>query len=543
MNDFDAIVVGGGHNGLVSSMYLARAGLRVLVIERRSELGGPCGPVDYFPGYRNSITNSPGSLDPSIVAELELAKHGLEFTNVDPTLVMPLADGSHFVAWQDQRRVVEQLERYSKHDAVEFFNILKFFDDFAKTIAVSPYEPPPSLAVIAARLKTPADEDAFAKIFFGSLKDLLDERLESDSVKALLAIRGVVSIQAGPSTPGTPLPLLMRPLSLLARGASSGNDPRLAPLRGTAGYPKGGMVSIIAAMERGLRAHGATVLTGIAVSRVLVENGAVVGVEVAGGRCFRAPIVASNLNPKTTLLELVGQGELPDSIERRVRAKVMRGAAFKVALALDRPPRYRFAANDNDGLRLSGCQFRIAPSVEYMDRAFDDARYGKPSSQPLIWGLCPTLITDGLAPPGHHLLSLNIWHAPYALREGSWDTERDRFGQRCVDLMEEYMPGLKDSIVNHRYWSPVDLEREYGLVEGNIIQGDGLPSQMFSLRPVAGVSGYRTPIDGLYLCGVGTWPGGYVSGIPGHNAGKQILRDLKVAASSPVQQPMDATGG
>ena len=200
-----------------------------------------------------------------------------------------------------------------------------------------------------------------------------------------------------------------------------------------------------------------------------------------------------------------------------------------MALGLNRAPRYRFAPDGDEGRALASCQFRIAPSVEYMDRAFDDAKYGVPSAGPLIWGLCPSMLEPALAPPGRHLLSLNVWHAPYHLREGTWAEERDRFGNRCIDIMDTYMPGLKDSIVERRFWSPVDLERDYGLLEANVIHGDILPGRSFSLRPVPGMSEYRTPVEGLYLCGSGTWPGGFVSGVPGHNASHQVLNDVRDA--------------
>lgn len=204
----------------------------------------------------------------------------------------------------------------------------------------------------------------------------------------------------------------------------------------------------------------------------------------------------------------------------------MKGSAFKLILSLDRPPRFRHARSVEEAELFSSCQFRIAPSCEYMDRAYDDSKYGDPSRRPMMWGLCPTMIDPELAPSGRHMLSVNVWHAPYDLRSGNWSTERDRFGDRCVSILEEFMPGLADSIVDRRYLSPVDLAREYGLLESNVVQGDVLAGRMFSLRPLAGMSDYRTPVRGLYLCGTGTWPGGFVSGIPGHNASHALLADL-----------------
>jgi phytoene dehydrogenase-like protein len=526
--EFDAILIGGGHNGLVAAFYLANAGLRTLVLERRHLPGGPCATVEFFPGHRSSITNSPGSLEGTIAAEMRLEQHGLTLLPTSgPSLFTPFEDDSCFVAWRDQARVAAQLDSYAPGDAEGFFGVLRYIDDFAAVLGVSPFEPPPSLRAIAAKLTTPELEEAFGKIFLGSIRDLAAEWLQSEQARALIAIRGVVAIQAGPSTPGTPVPLLIRPLSLAARKPTDANDPRLQPLRGTTGFPKGGMGAIAAAMARAVIAAGGIIRTHAEVRSILVENGRAIGVALRDGRTVRAPIVVSNVNPKTTLLQLVPPGALPVPIERRVQRLTMHGSAFKLALSLDRFPRFRHARSEEEARSFAGCQFRIAPSVAYMDRAFDEAKYGRPSARPLMWGLVPTLIDPDIAPPGRHLLSVNVWHAPYRLAEGSWEEERDRFGERCIGVLEEFMPGLRDSIVERRFFSPVDLEREYGLVEANIIQGDILAGRMFSLRPLAGMSDYHTPIAGLYLCGTGTWPAGYVSGIPGHNAAQAVLRDVR----------------
>ncbi|NIF80035.1 NAD(P)/FAD-dependent oxidoreductase [Paraburkholderia sp. Cy-641] len=523
---YDAIVIGGGHNGLVSAFYLARAGRRVLVLERRRALGGPCGTVEYFPGHRSSITNSTGSLEQTIAADMQLERHGLRFISTDPTLFTRFDTGRYFVGWRDQNRVREQLASFAKGDEERFFGLLAYVDRFAQALGVSPFEPPPSLRDMLAKIDSPELEDAFGKFFFGSIRDLAEEWLQSEEARALIAIRGCVAVQAGPSTPGTAVPMLIRPLSLAARKPTSPDDPRLMPLRGSTGFPKGGMGAIIAAMARAVVEAGGEIRTDVAVRRILVENGAAVGVETASGECFRAPVVVSNANPKTTLLDLLPAGAIRANTLERVRRIPMKGSAFKIALSLDRPPHVADGATDEETRQIASCQFRIAPSVEYMDRAFDQAKHGVPSERPLMWGLCPSMIDPDLAPPGRHLLSINVWHAPYALKDGVWDAAtRDAFGDRCIKVLDEYMPGIKDSIVDHRYMSPLDLENEYGLLEGNVIQGDNLAGQMFSLRPMAGMSDYRAPVDGLYFCGTGTWPAGFVSGIPGHNAAHQILSD------------------
>jgi phytoene dehydrogenase-like protein len=531
-SEYDVLLIGGGHNGLVAAFYLARAGLNVLVLERREALGGPCGAIEFFPGHRASLTNSPGSLEQSITADMGLQQHGLRFIDVNPTLFSPLENDRFFVGWRDPARIKEQLRSFAEADAEAFFKLLAYIDDFAAALGVSPFEPPPSIRELTARLTTPELEEAFGKIFLGSIKDLAEEWLESEQARALIAIRGVVSIQAGPSTPGTPVPMLIRPLSLAARKPTSASDPRLVALRGSTGFPKGGMGSIIDAMASALRSAGGHIRTRAEVRKILVENGRVAGVELAGGEAVRARIVISNVNPKTTLLDLAPAGSVPHAVDRRLRALKMHGSAFKIALSLDRPPRFRYARNDEEARVYSSCQFRIAPSINYMERAYDDAKYGRPSQRPLMWGLCPTLIDPELAPPGRHLLSVNVWHAPYRLEGGEWTAAvRDQFGDRCVAQLDEFMPGLKSSIVDRRYLSPLDLETEFGLLESNVIQGDNLAGRMFSLRPMAGMSNYRTPIGGLYLCGTGMWPAGFVSGIPGHNAAHEVLRDIALKSS------------
>ena len=262
-------------------------------------------------------------------------------------------------------------------------------------------------------------------------------------------------------------------------------------------------------------------------ARIFVRDGRVRGVVTADGEEIRADLVLSNVNPKTTLLHMLEPGHIDDTLSMRLGRLKMEGGAFKVAIALDGIPRFADAPDDLVA-QYATCQFRIAPSVEYLEAAYDDFKNGRPSSGPKLLGLVPTLTDPRLAPPGRHLLSLNVWYAPYHLRNGDgWDAEKHVFAGRCIDRLAEYVPNLKDIIVDYRCFSPVDLEREFGLVEGHQLHGDMTPGHMFSLRPVAGLSNYRTPVAGLYLCGSGAWPGGFVSGIPGHNAAHQVLDDLR----------------
>ena len=525
MKRYDVVLVGGGHNGLACAAYLARAGLRVLVCERRHIAGGPCAEYEYFPGYRASITNSPGSLEPKVVAELELERHGLTFTHPDPTLMFPFPDGRAFIGWRDRARVAEQIRRFSARDVDGYAALFDFLNRLAERLGASLFEAPPTLRALVSRLETPEDEEAFAKVFLGSVADLLDEFLESPHLKSMLAMLGVMSNWVSPLSPGSATWLMMRPMSLASSSVAAEHDPRRQVLRGSTGLPLGGMGSIVRAMRGSLEAAGGEVRTDCAVSRILVSEERATGVVLADGEEIGTGIVVSNLDPWTTYLDLIEAPCLPPEFRAAVERLPRRGSAFKVALALDDIPDFAAAPKGLERA-CAGCQFRIAPSIEYQDRAFEDAMHGRPSRGPVIWGLFPTMADPALAPPGRHILSANIFHAPNELRDGSWPIERDRFGEHCIDVLEEYLPGLRDRIVDRRFWSPADLEAEFGLPGANITHLDMTPRHMFGLRPLAGFSDHRSPIAGLYNCGSSTWPGGTVTGAPGYNASRQVLADL-----------------
>jgi phytoene dehydrogenase-like protein len=346
----------------------------------------------------------------------------------------------------------------------------------------------------------------------------------------------VMSNWVSPSTPGTPYQLLIRPLSLASVALDAAYDPRSQPLRGSTGLPVGGMGSIPRAMERFCRSRGVAIRTNSAVTRILVSGDGVRGIVLENGEEIAAPVVLSNLHPRLTFLDLLEPSELPTEFRDRVAGMVTRGSAFKMVLALDGLPRIGNPSNQEELEAFARCQFRIAPSMDYIERAFADAQQGNPSRFPMMWGLTPSVADPSLAPPGKQIMSVNIWHAPHQLADGGdWEDERDVFGKRCIEVLSDYVPNLKEIIRDYRFHSPHDIEKELSLVASNITHGDMVPSNMFSLRPLAGWSRYRTPISGLYLCGSSTWPGGYVSGIPGHNASHQVLRDLAAARTRRVK--------
>ncbi|MFO0995906.1 MAG: NAD(P)/FAD-dependent oxidoreductase [Alphaproteobacteria bacterium] len=522
-----AVIVGGGHNGLVAAFYLARAGLDVTVLERRPVVGGPCAAIEFFPGYHGAITNSPGSLEPKIVLDMDLERHGLAFVKADPTVVQPFDGDRAFVGWRERGRTERELAKFSAKDVVAYYALFDFFNAFGAKLGVSLFCPPPKFSDLMARMVSPEDEAAFAEVMFGSIRDFVDARFESDEIKALVAALAVMSNLVGPSTPGTPCMLLQRPMSLASGSIAAEHDPRKQPLRGSTGLPLGGMGSIARAMERSLAALGVTIRTGAAVDHIKTRDGRVTGVALADGEEHDADIVLSNLNPKTTLLDLVPRTLLPSSMADRLGRLVMRGSAFKMVLALDGLPRFAAAGDDEEARAMAGCQFRIAPTMDYMDRGYEAAKRGELHDFPMMWGLTPSVADPSLAPKGKQVMSVNMWYVPYHLKEGDWALERDRYGDRCIDMLSAFIPNLKDIVIDRRYWSPADIEREFGMLEANVVHGDMVPGRMFGFRPLPELSDYRTPIGGLYLCGSGAWPGGTVSGLPGHNGAHQALSDLQ----------------
>ncbi|MDN2565068.1 NAD(P)/FAD-dependent oxidoreductase [Aquibium sp. A9E412] len=524
---YDAIIVGGGHNGLVCAAYLAKAGLKVLVAEARDTLGGPCGTYEFMPGYRCAITNSPGSFEPRIVAELELERYGLRFERADPTVVHAFP-GRAFIGWRDRAAVAAQLDAFAPGEAARYQELLGRLETLARHLGVSLYEPARGLAAMARDL--PAEQQRlFEQVVMGSLRELLDGALVSDQAKALLGMVALNATLAPPSAPGTAIGLMLRPISMASSPPAAADDPRGVALRGSTGLPVGGMGAIIDAIEAVCLAHGATVLRETRVARVLHDGERANGIVTAAGDSHHAPVVISAINPKTLFGDLVDDRAVGAALRREAAAVPMRGSAFKIALALDGLPQYRGLPDGVGAAAIAGSQFRIAHSLGYIERAVADGLAGMPSQGPIMWGLIPSVTSPGVAPPGRHLMSINVWHAPYTLREGDWSTETERFGRHCIDVLAAFMPDLPARIVDHRFIGPRELEAELGLVGSHITHGDMLPGALIGARPHPAADDYRTPLAGLYLSGAGTWPGGYVTGLPGHNTSRAVLADRQAA--------------
>ncbi|HEY4251462.1 MAG TPA: NAD(P)/FAD-dependent oxidoreductase [Roseomonas sp.] len=529
---FDAIILGGGHSGLVAAGYLAGAGLRVLVLERGARFGGPVATVEFMPGYRCTIANSPGSLEPKIVQDLDLEAHGLRFQPIDPTLVHPLADGSLFVGWRDRARSAAQMEAFAPGEAARYDAFFAYLQAFAEKLGISVFREPPTLQELVRNLTSLDDQEAFSRIFLGSVRDLMAQFDLAWQTQTLIGPMAVVGGSCTPSTPGTPVNLLTRPLSLASLRAEQADDPRRMPLRGSTGMPIGGMGAIIDSMLASARARGVVLRAEAPADRILTRNGAVQGVVTGNGDEFLAPLVISAMNPRVTVVDLMRDDADWQPWRERMGKRPMAGKAFKVVLALDGVPRYANAPADADPAALAAAQFRIAPSLDYLEESHAEMMLGRVAEKPVVWGLCPSLSSPGLAPDGKHVLSLNVGTAPYHLKQGSWAEEREALAKRSIAAVAEWMPNLPDLITDWRCIDPEQFERDYGLVEANMTHGDLAPWNQFWMRPLPGLHAYRTPTRGLYLSGNGTWPGNFISGLSGHNASQAALADLRAGLLS-----------
>lgn len=508
---WDVIVIGGGHNGLVVAAYLARAGRRVLVLERRPIVGGACVTEEILPGFRISSASYVCSLlRPKIIRDLDLPKFGFELY-IRPAIFVPYPDGQYLFFWPEMERTVEEIRRFSPRDAAAYPEFDAFFTRLAQAVEPHLLSPPPRFADLLARLPTEV-ADTLLRVMFLSVKEVLDQWFESDHLKGPLAYIGLSGVSAGPWTPGTAYVKLY-----LSLGEVNGRP-------GQWGYVRGGMGGITQALARSATHHGAVIRTQAEVERVMVRGGQATGVVLVGGEEVLGTVTLSNADPKRTFLKLVPGGELPPEFVRQVQQIRMEGTAFKINCALGELPDFRAYPGTSPGPQHSG-GIMIAPSLEYMEQAWDDAKYGRPSRRPFFYCHLQSVTDPSLAPPGKHTMTIYGMHAPYRLREGTWPEIREQFGDRVIDLLADYAPNIKRAIIHREVLAPPDLEERFGLTGGQIYQGELTPDQSFALRPMPGWSQYRTPVRGLYLCGSGAYPGGAVSGAPGYNAAHQVLTD------------------
>jgi phytoene dehydrogenase-like protein len=518
---YDVVVIGGGHNGLVNAAYLARAGKRVLVCERRHVLGGAAVTEEVFPGFKFSVASYVVSLlRPEIIRELDLPRHGMEILPLDGTFT-PMPNGDYLWRVNDHAKTRREIARHSKLDAEaydEYGRAMVEMGRFVKPILGMTAPDPTSLAIkglrdllsLARRFQNLALEDKYnqVQLMTMSAADFLDEWFETDVLKATMSASGIIGTFLGVRSPGTAYVLLHHYMGEIDGAFRSW------------GLVRGGTGAISNAVANAARKAGAEIRTETSIAKIIVQNGQAKGVVFENGDEIRANIVSSSVDPRLTFLKMVGREHLSSDFVEDVKRYKFRGSSGKVNLALDALP--NFTCFPGEGPHLRGA-ISISPSVEYMERAYDEAKYGRYSRKPYIDIVIPSLTDPSVAPPGKHVMSCFVQYAPYHLKEGTWDEKRDEFGDTVIGTLAEYAPNLRDIILHRQVLTPLDIERKFGLSEGNIFQGELSLEQLFFLRPVPGWAQYRTPIRNLYMCGSATHPGGGIMGAPGRNAAEKIL--------------------
>lgn len=511
------VVIGAGHNGLVAANYLALAGCRVTVLEQRASLGGVVGRFEYFPGYSASITNSPGSFEGTVLEELRLQRYGLRFHRPAVTLLHPFAERL-FIGWREQEQVMRQFENFAKGEFERHRSLVARLDELGHATGLSLWRRPSSLEETLSAMPKRWRSDFERLMLHGSLRELLDESLDSDQAKSLMMMLAVNGQLVSPDAPGSAFGLLLRPISR----ASSGVDPMgngSAPLRGSVGLPIGSMASIVDALAAAADDNGVNVRLESPVSELkLDDEGRVTGVELECGELVTGIDSVIATPEPSRIAQMLPSDWCPD-VERPGRPN---GSAFKLALALDALPDVENAPGEVPAEKLLEAQFRIGPSTEYISRAVKDGIGDVPSTEPIIWGLIPSITSPGIAPEGRHLMSLNVWHAPHALGKDYWEENGDAFADRCISIVERSFPGLSSRIVDRRWLGPHHIESEFGLTASNITHGDMLPAEMLADRPNHEFV-QSLEASGIFLGGAGTWPGGYVTGIPGRNSAARLL--------------------
>jgi len=526
---YDAIIIGGGHNGLTTAAYLARAGKKVLVLERRHVLGGAAVTEEVFPGFKFSVCSYVVSLlRPEIIRDLDLPRHGLEILPLDGTFT-PMPSGDYLWRVNDHGKTHREIARHSKLDAEaydEFGKAMQAMCRFVKPI-LSMVPPDPAtlnpkelmkLLFIGRRFQGMTSEDKYNQVQLMTMSaiDFLDQWFETDVLKATMSASGIIGTFLGVRSPGTAYVLLHHYMGEIDGAFRSW------------GFARGGTGAISHAIADAAREAGAEIRTQAPIAKIMVKNGKATGVVLANGDEIYANIISSSVDPRLTFTKFIQEGTLPSEFLEAVNRYKFRGSSGKVNLALDALP--SFKCMPGPGPHLRGA-ISISPSVEYMERAYDDAKYGNFSCRPYIDMVIPTLTDPSIAPPGKHIMSCFVQYAPYKLRPGlNWDDQKEAFGDNVINTIAEYAPNIKDIILHRQVVTPLDLERDFGLSEGNIFQGELSLEQLFFLRPVPGWAQFRTPIKNLYMCGSATHPGGGIMGGPGRLAALEILKDFKGAA-------------
>ncbi|HET9995401.1 MAG TPA: NAD(P)/FAD-dependent oxidoreductase [Candidatus Acidoferrum sp.] len=522
---YDVIVIGGGHNGLVNAAYLAKAGKKVVVLERRHVLGGAAVTEEIFPGFFFSECSYVVSLlRPEIIRELDLPRFGLEILPLDGTF-SPMPSGDYLWRVNDHAKSIRDIRRHSRLDAEaydEFSKMMTPMCRFVKPI-LSMIPPDPTtinprdlkqLHFLMQRFRELSSDERYTlvQLMTMSSADFLDQWFETDVLKATMSASGIIGTFLGIRSPGTAYVLLHHYMGEIDGAFRSW------------GFSRGGTGAISNAIAGAARELGVEIRTQAPVAKILTKNGRTTGVVLQSGEELSANVVSSSVDPHLTFEKFLEPRELPADFLEGVRRYKFRGSSGKVNLALDALPNFKCVLGP--GAHLRGA-ISISPGMDYMERAYDDAKYGHYSRRPYIDMVIPSLTDPSVAPPGKHVLSCFVQYAPYKLAEGNWDEQREAFGDNVVNTIAEYAPNIKDIIIGRQILTPLDLEREFGLTQGNIFQGELSLEQLFFLRPVAGWAYYRTPIHNLYMCGSATHPGGGIMGANGRIASQVILKNWK----------------
>ena len=525
MANYDAIVIGAGHNGLTAAAYLAKAGKKVLVLERRHVLGGAAVTEEIYPGFKYSVCSYVVSLlRPEVIRELDLPNYDLEIIPLDSTFT-PMLNGDYLFRSGDHARTRREIARHSAADAEAYEEYGQLMVHMAMAVkpllAMIPPEPTSwypgdlfGLARLGNRFRRLGEKLFYdlAKLMTMSSADFLDQWFETDVLKATMSASGIIGTFMGPRSPGTAYVLLHHYMGELDGAFRSW------------GFARGGMGAISRVIADAARCHGAEIRSQAPVDQILIRRSRAYGVVLASGEEIHARVIVSGIDPKRTFLKMIDAQCLSPEFKKQVNHFKIRGSSAKVNLALDSLP--DFTSMPGAGPHLAGA-ISISPSIDYIEQAYDEAKYGDFSRRPYMDIILPSVLDPSMAPPGKHVMSIFVQYAPYDLKNGSWPERRDALGDTVVDTLSEYAPNLKDIILHRQVITPWDLEQEFGLTEGNIFQGELTLDQLFFLRPVAGWAKYRTPIKNLYLCGACTHPGGGVMAASGRLAALEILKDTR----------------
>jgi phytoene dehydrogenase-like protein len=517
-DEYDAIVVGAGHNGLVAGAYLARAGARTLILEQREIVGGAAVTEEPWPGYHiSTFSYAAGLLRPQIVADLELTRFGYQTFLLDPEMFVPLPGGRSLTLWNDDEKSVQEIAKFSARDARAYPKYSQFWSEVVELLDPLLLAPPVALPDLLKVVPNDRVEALVRDLFLRSAADMLDEWFESEELKGALCTSAIIGTFLPPDAPGTAYVLAHHKLGNIEGHPKSW------------GLARGGMGGITQALRRSAEHFGATVRTGTPVDRILTRDGRAVGVELRGGEQHHSRAVASTLDARHTFLTLLPPEALEAEFRHRVEAIRSRGSALKFNAALDGLPTFTAAPETPGPHHRSFVD--LIPSMAYAGAAFDDAWHGRFSRRPFMDIVFQSALDDSVAPPGQHTMSCFVQYAPTKLAEGTWEAAKPDVATTVLDTIEEYAPNIRKMVRHWQVISPEDIETTLGMTGGNIFQGDITPDQIFTFRPLLGWSQYRTPVEGLYLAGSAAHPGGGVLGAPGHNAAQVILEELRPAGT------------